>query len=100
MKQKRKYAHYHPIDLTGKKTLVIALQCVAAGTANADQQRMVMQWLISDICMVEGLSFSPDSVRESDFAEGRRFVGLQLGKILRINVANYFAKEDKEKQNG
>lgn len=96
----KKYAHYHPIDLAGKKSLVVALQCVAAGTATEDQQRMFMRWLIDDICMVGNLSFSPDSVRESDFGEGRRFVGLQIGKIIRLNVANYYAKEDKEKQNG
>jgi hypothetical protein len=95
MSRNKKYAHYHPVDLKGRKTQVIALQCVAAGTANDDQQRMFMKWLIDEICMVGNLSFSPDSVRESDFGEGRRFVGLQIGKILRLNVSAYFADEEK-----
>jgi hypothetical protein len=42
---------------------------------------------VEHACSTYDLSFRPQSQRDTDFAEGRRFVGLQLVKLTKINLA-------------
>ncbi len=62
-----------------------AIQAVAGGTANEDQQKRVMRLLVDDICGTYDLSFRPDNERASCFAEGKRYVGLQLVKLIKLD---------------
>ena len=45
-----------------------------------------MTWLIVDCCDYYGLSYRPgeDGRRDTDFAEGKRFVGAQVVKMMNI----------------
>lgn len=72
-------AKYQPADAK-------AIQCVADGTASADQQRRAMKWIIEEVCKTYDLEFRPESERDTTLASGKRFVGLQIVKMLHIHV--------------
>lgn len=76
----------------------VAIQAVAAGTANADQQRAAMHFIIESLAGAYNMTYCPggdEGRRDSDFAEGRRFVGLQLVKLIKLNISLL-----RRKQNG
>lgn len=63
-----------------------AVQALARGEATPDQQRQFCNWLINVACATYDTSFQPESDRASSFAEGRRFVGLQIVKLTKIST--------------
>lgn len=63
-----------------------AIQALARGDANAEQQPRALKWIVEALCRTYDLSFRPDSQRETDFAEGKRFVGLQIVKHTKLNT--------------
>lgn len=68
---------------------VSSLQALERGEASPDQQRRALAWLINNACATYDLSYRPglEGERDTSFAEGRRFVGLQIVKMLRLNLA-------------
>lgn len=77
---------------------VYAFKAFSEGTANDSQQRLVWQYLqyLTGTGEFADMSFRPggqDAERESAFAEGKRFVGLQLLKLLHPLTAETAAKE-------
>ena len=62
-----------------------AVQQLAAGTANADQQRRALNWIVYRAAGTDDVEYRPDA-RDHAFASGRRFVGLQIRKLMAINV--------------
>jgi hypothetical protein len=63
-----------------------AFQALARGEAKPEEQRRAINWLIKAANTYE-VSFHPESERLSAFAEGRRFVGLQIVKLLNLNLS-------------
>lgn len=80
------WAPYTPVDW--QLADANALRALAAGTANDDQQRRALHFIINNVCRTYDLSFCPgvDGDRETAMAEGRRFVGLQIVKLLNIDL--------------
>ena len=69
---------------------VSAVQALLAGNATMDQQKRALSFVIERLAGTYDLSYRPfgeDGRRDTDFAEGRRFVGLQLVKLLKLNTA-------------
>lgn len=67
-----------------------ALQAMQRGDADADQQRRALVWIVEKAAGVYDQSYYPggeEGRRNTDFAEGRRFVGNTIVKLLRINVS-------------
>lgn len=67
---------------------VTAVQAVVAGTANPDQQRRAMRWVIEQAAATYDLAYRPgseDGRRDTDFALGRAFVGQQIVKMTKLN---------------
>lgn len=64
-----------------------AVQAVMSGRASEEQQRRAMRFLVDQVCGTYDLSYRPMSDRDTAFAEGKRFVGLQLVKFAQINIA-------------
>ncbi len=62
-----------------------AIKQLLVGTASDDQQKRALDWIIRDACRTYDDTYYGDSQRDSDFAAGKRFVGLQIVKILNIN---------------
>lgn len=63
-----------------------AFQSLARGDASAHLQKTALDWLINKAAMTYDLSFSPDGTHATAFAEGRRFVGLQVVKMTKLDV--------------
>ncbi len=73
-----------PHDRTGGR---VALQAVAKGTANEGQQQRAWDYILRALCETDRMSFWPggdDGRRASDFAEGKRWVGIQLKRIEKM----------------
>ena len=79
------------------KADVAALQAMHRGEATADQQQRAMDFIVGDISDRNGMSFRPgqDGARETAFAEGRRFVGNQIVKLVKLPLSKI--KEDNPK---
>ena len=64
---------------------IAAIQALASGSATPHQQQQALRWIIEQAAGTYDLSFSPESDRATSFAEGRRFVGLQIVKMTKLN---------------
>lgn len=65
---------------------IAAFQALEKGEATAHQQKLVLEWLMLRATMIYDQSYWPESDRATAFAEGRRFVGLQIQKLLSLNA--------------
>ncbi len=78
---------HFPPDHTDE--VVLAIRALESGTANSAQQQLAWRYLMYVTGASEefaDMSYRPDSLggrRASDFAEGKRFVGLMIRKLLR-----------------
>lgn len=61
-----------------------SIQAIAAGVASAGQQKRALDWIINSACGAYELSYRSGDPHETSFAEGRRFSGLQIVKMLRL----------------
>lgn len=66
---------------------VMAFKALVAGVANDAQQKRALNWIINQACGTYDLSFRPgiNGERDTSFAEGRRFVGLQIVKLVNFS---------------
>jgi len=71
---------YEDADIGAFKSLVL-------GEATEEQQRRALKFIVEEICKTYDLSYRPDSERDSAFAEGKRFVGLQIVKLTKLNLS-------------
>ena len=65
---------------------VSAVQALTRGEATPEQQKQAITWIVNQACATYGQSFQETGDRETNFAEGRRFVGLQLVKITHLSL--------------
>ena len=65
------------------ESVIYAFRSLVAGVANEGQQKLLVDYLkyITDL---DAMSYRPgeDGRRDTDFAEGKRFVGRELFKLL------------------
>lgn len=66
---------------------VYALKGLQGGTADPGQQARALDWILKNACGTYDLSYRPTSDRDTSFAEGRRFVGLQIIKMLNLDMS-------------
>lgn len=71
---------------------IVALQALQRGDATPDQQKRALDWLISKASGFYELSFC-DNERDSNFSEGRRFVGKQVVNMLALNPSVFKRSE-------
>lgn len=76
------------------KADVTAVQSLLRDDADAGMRKRGMDFIIENICGTYDMSFrpGPDGTRETDIAEGKRHVGNQIVKFLKLNVSQL--KED------
>lgn len=91
------HAPWKPPDYT--ESQVVAMQALARGEANDGQQKMALDWIINECCRTYDMSYRPDNIRDTDFAEGMRHVGNSIIKMVKIKVGALQKKERQEKQN-
>lgn len=65
-----------------------AFKALAAGVASAGQQKLALDLIVHKLARTYDLSFRPgvDGQRLSDFAEGKRFVGLQIVRLVNLKL--------------
>ncbi|HKD26964.1 MAG TPA: hypothetical protein VKC66_13820 [Xanthobacteraceae bacterium] len=66
---------------------IFALQAVANGAASNAQQQRAYDYMVRTLCETDRMTFWPggeDGKRATDFAEGKRWVGLQLRRIEKM----------------
>ena len=66
-----------------------AFQALQRGGATSDQQKRALDWIINKACASYDLSYRPggeEGRRDTDFAEGKRFVALQIVKLCNIKI--------------
>ena len=73
---------------------VAAMQALVIGEADPGQQTRALDWIIQEACHRDDMSYQPASSRDSDFAEGKRYVGNQIVKLTKLNIATVKEKED------
>ena len=77
-----------------------AIQAVMYGRASEDQQRRAMTFIVNNICGTYDLSYRPPALdpdgRATAFAEGKRFVGSQLVKFAKLNIAQLRDKNSEQ----
>lgn len=66
-----------------------AIQALMRGDADAGKQQRALKFIIETICSTYDASYRPgeDGRRDTDFAEGRRFCGLQIVKFIKLNLS-------------
>lgn len=73
-----------------------ALQALERGAATEDQQIKALQLIVNSLCKTYDMSYRPESQRDTDFSEGKRFVGLQIVSIIKRNLNIYKPKQESE----
>lgn len=66
-----------------------AVQALARGTANPEQQKRALTWIVEACAGLYDLSFRPgdeEGRRNTDFAEGKRWVGQQVVKLTKVKI--------------
>jgi hypothetical protein len=66
---------------------IFALQAVAKGIASDAQQVRAFDYIVRVLCETDRMTFWPggeDGKRATDFAEGKRWVGIQLRRIEKL----------------
>lgn len=63
-----------------------AIQDLEQGRASPEMQKRALALIINNLCATYHPSFRNEQ-RASDFMEGRRFVGLELVTLLKLNAS-------------
>lgn len=69
-----------------------ALQALVRGDATEHQQQRAINWIIYNAAGTYDLEYRTEP-RDHAFASGRRFVGLQVLKMLKLNTAAFKEKK-------
>lgn len=80
-------AEYELVDVT-------SIQALASGQADAQQQMRALKWIIEKAADVYGLGWHPGGPHDAAFVAGRRNAGLQVVKIIHLNVSVLRKKEN------
>jgi len=74
--------------------VTLAIKSLSTGTANEEQQKLALKWIIEELCGTYNQSYYPDSQSDTVFAEGKRFVGNSIVREVNINPAKLRRNED------
>lgn len=83
-------ARYEPADVS-------AIQALVRGDADDGQQKRAIAYIINNLCGTYDVSFHPggtDAQRNTDFSEGKRWIGLQLVKFTKLNISALTRKDN------
>ena len=75
---------------------VRALQALARGEANGIQQLRALDWIVTKAAMTYDQSFVPGKADVVNFLEGRRSVGNQIVKLLKLNLSALKGEETEQ----
>ncbi|HEX6992375.1 MAG TPA: hypothetical protein VF151_10835 [Gemmatimonadales bacterium] len=64
-----------------------AIKALLAGTANGEQQRRAMKWILETACALPDWAYRPHGSDDTHIMLGRQFVGHQIMKLAKVNLA-------------
>lgn len=73
-----------------------AIQALSQGRAEPYQQVRALKFIVESLCATYDLSFRAENPHETSFAEGKRFVGLQIVKLTNANLARLQGKPSEQ----
>ena len=82
---------YEPATYTDAD--VSAIQALQRGEATPEQQKRALDWVVNQAANTYDLEYRTES-RDHAFCSGRRFVGLQVIKLLKLNLAALNRRRD------
>lgn len=65
---------------------IAAIQALVKGEATPQQQQRAINFIVNDIALTYDVEYRTDP-RDHAMASGRRFVGLQIVKMIKLNIA-------------
>lgn len=79
-----------PVYLPAKWDLadLCAVQACYGGTATPEQQQRAINWIIANAAATDDVEFRSEP-HDHAFASGRRFVGLQIRKMIQLNAGAF-----------
>lgn len=77
-----------------------ALRALESGEANAYQQRLALQTIITGLCGTYQTTFIPGNPDQTTFMQGRTFPGERILHYLRLDPGKLRELEEEEKRNG
>lgn len=86
MNRKPRDPAWKPVDYEAQH--IEAVQACLRGEADAYQQKLAIDWIVETAAGTYELSYRSESdggERETAFAEGRRFVGMQIVKLAAMS---------------
>lgn len=87
----------HPWEATPYEIAdVAAVQAISKGTATPDQQIRAIKFIVEKVCATYDMSYRTNSARDTDFAEGKRFVGNQIVKYTRLSVPSLLKRDSEQ----
>ena len=78
----------------------LAIKAVAKGNASEAQQRRAMQWIVQSAAMTYDETFVAGQPDVSANLQGRRYVGLQIVKLINTPIEQMKFGEEKENTYG
>ena len=72
---------------------VSAIQQLERGEATPEMQRRALSWIVNEVCGTYDQSYREGDTHETAFAEGKRFVGNTLIKMLKIDPSKVRSKK-------
>lgn len=85
MPRPSKHDPWLPAEYTDRD--VGAVQALARGEADEVAQKHALRYIVESLSGCYDMSFRPESDRATSFAEGRRYVGLQIVKMTKLDVS-------------
>ena len=63
-----------------------AAKAMLAGEATPEQQKRFMAWLVNNACGYNEAAWEPDNSHATSFEAGRRYVGIQIIKLTKLDL--------------
>lgn len=64
-----------------------ALKGLQGGDADGGQQSLALNWILYEVARIQDISYRPESDRDTAFAEGKRYCGIQIIRLLKMTPA-------------
>ena len=77
-----------------------AIQRLNEGNASPEQQQRALKWIIENACRTYDEPYFPDSSRDTDFALGKRHVGNEIVKMIKVNTSKLRRNQDEPTEQG
>jgi hypothetical protein len=75
------------------RSVAASIKALANGDADPEQQKLALKWIIDEAAGTYESVYFPESVRQSDFASGKRFVGNYILGIINMSMAIFDEKK-------